>query len=365
MDRQTVETYEQGADTYATQRRAYHPDRAERFAATVEEGAWRLDLGSGPGHYLPYLGRPVVAADPAAAMVATALSLHGEPGVAGVVCEAGALPFRRGAIGGMWASKSLQHIPAENLPLVLRELHRVLPVGGTLDLTLFRGEGAEVVDDDEFTGRLFTWWEPDALERLLVGAGFAVTDVDVGAGDPTADRHPRFALAARRERTLADTVGPGMRMLICGLNPSLYAADAGVAFARPGNRFWPAARAAGLVSVDRDPGAALAVDGVGMTDLVKRATVAAAELDPAEYRAGLDRLTHLVGWLHPRVVCFVGLAGWRAAVDRKAHPGAQPAPLADTPVYVMPSTSGLNARVPLAALTHHLEAAAALGDQHG
>jgi hypothetical protein len=59
-------------------------------------------------------------------------------------------------------------------------------------------------------------------------------------------------------------------------------------------------------------------------------------------------------------VCFVGLAGWRAAVDRRAQAGVQPSGLAGAPVYVMPSTSGLNARCPLAELTDHLRAAARL-----
>ena len=77
---------------------------------------------------------------------------------------------------------------------------------------------------------------------------------------------------ATRARTLPDTVGPGMRLLLVGLNPSEYAADAGAGFARPGNRFWPAALAAGLVTRTHDPFHALRVDGVGMTDLVKRAT---------------------------------------------------------------------------------------------
>ena len=63
-----------------------------------------------------------------------------------------------------------------------------------------------------------------------------------------------------------------MRLLVVGLNPSLYSADVGVGYRRPGNRFWPAALGAGLVTRDRDPSHALRVHGVGMTDLVKRAT---------------------------------------------------------------------------------------------
>jgi TDG/mug DNA glycosylase family protein len=153
-----------------------------------------------------------------------------------------------------------------------------------------------------------------------------------------------------------------MRMLVCGLNPSLYAADAGLGFARPGNRFWPAALAAGVVSVDRDPDHALRLHGVGMTDLVKRATVRADELSAAEYRAGFARVERLVTWLRPGVVCFVGLAGWRVAVDRRAEPGVQAITVGGAGVYVMPSTSGLNARSPLSLLTAHLRAAAALAD---
>jgi TDG/mug DNA glycosylase family protein len=365
MDERTVQAYDRGAGAYVEKRRAYHPDRAEAFAALLPPGGRRLDLGSGPGHYLPHLGRPVVAADAAPAMVQAALSRHGGPGVSGVVCDIEATPFARGAFAGVWASKSFQHVPAERLPLALAGLHRALAVGGVLDLTMFTGDGSEVRPaEDDFPGRLFSWWQPGALGHVLTGAGFDVEAIEVD--DPRAgDDHSRMTARARRARTLADTVGPGMRLLICGLNPSIYAADAGVGFARPNNRFWTAARAAGIVAVDRDPPAALRRHGVGMTDIVKRATVAASELTTAEYRAGLVRVEHLVRWLGPRAICFVGLAGWRAAVDRRAVAGVQPADLGGAPVYVMPSTSGLNARVPVAELAAHLRAAAALADGEG
>ena len=126
-----------------------------------------------------------------------------------------------------------------------------------------------------------------------------------------------------RERTLADTVGPDMRLLVCGVNPSPYSADAGIGYARPGNRFWPAALAAGLVPVDRDPVAALA-GGYGMTDFAKRPTRTAAEVTRDEYGAGFARVAELVGWLRPGAVCFVGLSGWRPVVDRGAVAGPQP-----------------------------------------
>jgi len=186
-------------------------------------------------------------------------------------------------------------------------------------------------------------------------AGFAVEHCE--ADGPVGEW---IRVRAVRARSLADVVGPGMRLLICGLNPSRYAADAGISFARPGNRFWAAARAAGLVTRDRDPRDALRSHDVGMTDLVKRATARADELGVDEYRAGAARVERLVRWLRPGAVCFVGLAGYRAAVDRQARAGAQPGGFGGAAAYVMPSTSGLNARVSVEALTEHLRAAAAL-----
>jgi TDG/mug DNA glycosylase family protein len=219
------------------------------------------------------------------------------------------------------------------LPMALADLHRSTAVDGAVSLDVRRGDDEEIRD-------------------VVVGAGFAIEAVEV--------EEEWIRVWCRRARTLADTVGPGMRLLVCGLNPSLYAADAGVGYARPGNRFWPAARAAGLVERDRDAIDALVRHGVGMTDLVKRATTGAAELSIAEYRDGSARVERLVRRLRPGAVCFVGLAGWRAAVDIHARAGEQPAGFGGVPTYVMPSTSGANARTPLEDLAGHLRAAAAL-----
>ncbi len=236
------------------------------------------------------------------------------------------------------------------------ELHHALAVGAPAHLTMIRGDGEGPFPDDDFAGRFFARWRPDALSDVVVGAGFEVIDVTEEGGDDDGWLH----VLAMRARTLPDLVGPRMRLLMCGLNPSLYAADAGVGFARPGNRFWPAALAAGIVSRDRDPRHALEHHGIGMTDLVKRATVGAQELTAEEYRAGAARVGRLVQWLRPGAICFVGLTGYRTAVDRKAVAGVQPDPFAGVPAYVMPNPSGLNAHTNPAELADHLRAAAAL-----
>jgi TDG/mug DNA glycosylase family protein len=353
MERDTVRVYEERAADWRDARPARFLDEVQSLAATVTDGLPVADLGCGAGLHLPHLPRPAVALDAALAMVR--LAREAAPDAWPVQADLEALPFRRGALGGGWARASYLHVRPERLPAALAELHHALAVGAPAHLLLLAGEDSGELPDDDFAGRWFAAWDPDALRDVFVGAGF-----DVLRCERATDSH-WIHVRVVRARTLPDTVGPGMRVLVCGLNPSVYSADAGIGFARPGNRFWPAARAAGLVTVDRDPRAALAA-GIGMTDLVKRATPRADELTRDEYRAGVGRVARLVEWLQPGAVCFVGLAGWRAAVDRKAVAGEQPDGIGGRPAYVMPSTSGLNARVPPSELADHLRAALALAD---
>lgn len=363
MHRPTIEVYEREAGSYAQRRGVQRVERVSAFADALPADGLRLDLGCGPGHYLPLLGRPVVAADATGAMVRAAGSDH--PEVPVVQADLADLPFGRHAFDGVWASKAHQHLPAAELPLALAEVHRVLEVGGRFDLTVFAprdgGPTSEEVtgadSGDDLPGRLFTWWDPDHLATVIRAAGFAVDRLDLVPAVHQ-DVHPRIELTAVAERALPDHVVAGMRLLCCGLNPSLHAADAGVGYVTGSNRFWRAMAAAGLATRDRDPRHLARHDRVGMTDLVKRATPRADELRTAEYRDGVERLAALCAWLRPAALAVVGLAGWRAAVDRKASVGWQPEPLGGVPVYVLPSTSGLNARVSLDELTGHLRAAA-------
>lgn len=358
MDRTTVDIYETHGETWARRRRPERSDEAEAFADRVAPGAIRADLGCGAGRYTEELGAPVVALDAASTMLG--LCRTSSPGALLVQADLEALPLRRGSLGGAWASMSYLHVPSARLPLALADLHRSLAVGAPIELRLIGGahEGHDLPGDD-IGGRFFASWEAEHLADVATGAGFGVT----GLEDREEGKGRRLVLRAERARTLADTVGPDMRLLVCGLNPSLLSADAGVGFARPGNRFWPAAVAAGAASRPRDPLHALRHHGTGMTDIVKRATVGAAELDASEYLLGIARVGRLCAWLRPRAICFVGLTGWRSAVDRRAVPGPQPRLFGGVPAYVMPSTSGLNAHTKPAGHAEHLRAALALADR--
>ena len=340
------------ADTHRNPRRRAD---AEAFASRVGVGAVRIDVGCGAGRYTPFLGEPIIGFDASRAMLDECRSLA--PGAIFVRGDVEALPFAPGSLGGAWSWMTYPHIPRVRLPLALWDLHRALAVGVPFELQVLLGEyeGHELADD-EVGGRFFAGWRPEDLVDVVSGAGFDVDPASVVvAGD-------EVRLRAVRARTLADTVGPNMRLLVCGLNPSLVAADAGVGFAGPTNRFWKAALAAKLVTRDRDPLDALRTHGVGMTDQVKRATRAADELAPDEYRDGVVRLDRLAAWLQPGAVCLVGLAGWRAVAGPRAKPGLQGDRLGGRPVYVMPSTSGLNARTSLDQLVDHLGAALAVAE---
>jgi TDG/mug DNA glycosylase family protein len=342
MDRATVNVYESNVDDWIEHRHRARPKGIDAFVERVPPGV-RADVGCGPGWHSGELGSPVVALDAAAAMAAQVRSFA--PDAWPLVADLEHLPFRVGALTGAWAHRSYMHIAGESLPMALAELHRSIAPGGAVHLQVTSDRQQENADD-RFPGRHFTWWPAERFRDVVEGAGFVIDDFD-DDGDEWID------VEATRARMLADTVGPDMRVLLVGLNPGLLSADVGVSFARPGNRFWPAALAAGLVTRTLDPFHALRVDRVGMTNIVRRATAGAKELQNDEYVKGVARLDRLVRWLQPACVCFIGVTGYRLAVDRRASFGWQQ-PFAGVPAYVMPNTSGVNAHTKPAGFAEHL-----------
>lgn len=135
-------------------------------------------------------------------------------------------------------------------------------------------------------------------------------------------------------------------MLFVGINPGLYSAATGHHFARPGNRFWPALHAAGFTDrVLRPWEESMLLDvGVGITNLVHRATTAAAELSPEELRRGRRALERKVRRSRPRCVAVLGIGAYRAAFERpRAVIGHQPERIGAATLWVLPNPSGLNA----------------------
>jgi double-stranded uracil-DNA glycosylase len=178
-------------------------------------------------------------------------------------------------------------------------------------------------------------------------------------------RFTQAELEAFRGCEVDDLVGPGLRLLFVGINPGLWTAAVRTHFAHPTNRFYPALAAAGITDheIDRVAGmtdadrAHLVARGVGITNLVRRATARASELSGEELREGGERLQRFVADHRPAVVAVAGITAYRDAFgERGAALGRQPETLDsvarwfDAALWVVPNPSGLNAHETVATL---------------
>ena len=143
-----------------------------------------------------------------------------------------------------------------------------------------------------------------------------------------------------------DLVRPGLRVLLCGINPSLWSGAVGLHFATPGNRLWPVLHASGWTPRQLHPSETdeVLAAGLGITNLVMRATARADELAPQELRDGLPRLERVAARHRPQWVAFLGLGAYRAATgDRAAAVGPLERTVGGCRAWLLPNPSGLNA----------------------
>ncbi len=172
-------------------------------------------------------------------------------------------------------------------------------------------------------------------------------------------RFTRAELESFNGAEVPDLLGPDVRLLFVGINPGLWTAATQTHFAHPGNRFYPALllagvleqpvdQAAGMDDADRDR---LRARGIGITNLVRRASAKASELTPDELLQGGRALEELVRRTSPRVVAVAGITAYRTAFGLpRATPGRQPHDLARAELWVVPNPSGLNPHETVATL---------------
>jgi TDG/mug DNA glycosylase family protein len=167
-------------------------------------------------------------------------------------------------------------------------------------------------------------------------------------------RPTREQLQGAYGAVVPDLVAPGLRVLLVGINPSLWSGVTGYHFARPGNRLWRTLATSGLTPrllAPHETGELLAA-GVGISNLVPRATARADELTDDELRAGPARVEALAARWEPRAVAVLGISAYRTGWGRKdARVGRQDVRVADRPLWVLPNPSGLNASYQQPALT--------------
>ncbi len=153
-------------------------------------------------------------------------------------------------------------------------------------------------------------------------------------------------LAAARDTTIPDVIAPGLTVLFAGINPGLYSAATGYHFARPGNRFWPALHRSGFTPrlLRPDEQEQLLSFGLGITNVVARATARAGDLRPEEFTEGARLLACKLEQVRPAWLAVVGVTAYRAAFGRpRAEAGLQDEAIGPARIWVLPNPSGLNA----------------------
>ena len=150
------------------------------------------------------------------------------------------------------------------------------------------------------------------------------------------------------ESAVPDVLGPGLRVLFCGINPGRASAAAGAHFANPRNDFWRLLHAAGFTRRLLTPAEqfALLADGIGVTNAASRTTPGSGDLRKSDFAGAAERLERLALTLEPAWIAFVGKEGYRGAFGERPQLGEQPRRLAQTRLFVLPSTSPANAAVP-------------------
>ncbi len=172
-------------------------------------------------------------------------------------------------------------------------------------------------------------------------------------------RFSRAELESFRDTEVPDLYGDDLRLLFVGINPGLWTAATQTHFAHPANRFYPALLAAGIIERPINPSTGMTPAdrdyfvgrGLGLTNLVRRATARADELSADELRAGGSALHAFVVARKPKVVAIAGITAYRGAFELPAaKAGRQPGTFGGALLWVVPNPSGLNAHETAASL---------------
>src|SRR6266853_5688472 len=183
ITRSIRESYDQLAGEYARrifnelQHKPLDRELLNRFAAEIAGGGEVCDMGCGPGHVARYLrdaGTKVFGLDLSPRMLEQARHLN--PDISFREGNMMALDLQDGTLAGIAAFYAIVNIPKESLPLVFREMERVLQPDGLLLLAFHTGN--EILHEDELWGRRismgFCLFQPLAIRHYVEAAGLVI-----------------------------------------------------------------------------------------------------------------------------------------------------------------------------------------------
>jgi TDG/mug DNA glycosylase family protein len=120
------------------------------------------------------------------------------------------------------------------------------------------------------------------------------------------------------------------------------------AWGQYGQYFWRLLHAAGFTPRLYEPTEQLELIplGIGITNAALRTTPGSGDLRRADFAGSAERLARIATELRPRAIGFVGKEAYRGTFGERAELGPQERRLAETALFVLPSTSPANAAVP-------------------
>jgi len=203
------DSYDRLADEYALrisgelQHKPLDRELLNRFVAEMAGRGEVCDIGCGPGHvarYLRDLGTSVFGLDLSPNMLEEARRLN--PDISFRVGNMMALSLEDRTLAGITAFYAIVNIPKESLPVVFREMERVLNPGGLLLLAFHVGDQA--LRENELWGRAiamdFFLFEPPEIRRFLEAAGFGIEDmIERGPYAPDVEYQSRRAYVFARK----------------------------------------------------------------------------------------------------------------------------------------------------------------------
>lgn len=154
-------------------------------------------------------------------------------------------------------------------------------------------------------------------------------------------------MAAVLKSAVPDVLAPDLDVVFCGINPGRASAAARAPFANPRNDFWRLLRAAGFTPRVLEPQEfrELSKYGIGLTNAASRTTRGSSDLRAADFAGARERIEAIATDLRPRSIGFVGKAAYRGVFRERSKHGLQQRTIADTQLFVLPSTSPANAAV--------------------